>query len=308
MALLAFAMSSAEKDALGQGGDALGGNTEMNQTYRQGMLSDSLMRGEITLAVKELRWRLYKVLSESENRKSNIVGYDKDGLPIVETSIVDKYNLSKVVCDDIDDFPVEMVVRNHSITKSTLEAFKSHNYDKASGDTFNLVGETKHEGSVTLGEVSFDDMVSMFQDKNLIYVDRELRPKFELEAYAKKMIVKKLDGDTRLLEFYVSVYPDTYKRRSRLLLTEIKKAMKNPRASDLLDINKIGFITEKTLGVPDGLEFEYEVINFDKIIEFNGNYVIKFLAKVIVGGDNIFEKYKLEELELRYVNKEPKNL
>lgn len=306
LALMAFALASAEKGAFGQVADALGNDESMTQTYTQGMLSDSLMRGEITLAVKELRWRLYKVLSESKNRVSHVVGYDDDGLPIMSTSIVDKYNLNKILRDTVDTYDVELVIYNEDITKSTLEAFKSSEYDKEASDTFDLVGEIKVEGSTTIGEISFNDMMSTFKGKKTIYVEREYRPKFEIEAYSKKLIVRNIDNETKLLEFYIPAYPDTYDRKTRLLITEIQRASKNPRSSDFLNINKVGFITDKCIGVPDGLEYEYDITSFDKIIEFNGSYVIKFLATVKINGDNIFEKYKEVGLEERYKNKKAK--
>jgi len=305
-ALLAFALSSAEKDTFGQKGDVLGNEGSMSQTLNQGMLSDSLLRGEITLPVKELRWRLYKVLSESKSRVSTIIGYDEDNLPIVSTSVIDKYNLKKVLRDNIDDYDVELVVNNEAIVKSTLDMVNGNDFDKESSETFDLVGSDKIEDSNTLGEISFDDIMSMFKDKKSIYVEREYKPKFEIEYFSKKLIVRKVNKETRLLEFYISSYTDPHQRRSRLLLSEIKKAIKNPRGSDLLDISKIGFISDKTIGVPDGLEYEYSITKFDKIIEFNGHYVIKFLATVTVDGHNIFNKYKLEELEERYKNKEAK--
>ena len=306
MGLLSFAMAKVEKDSLGQNADPLGNVEGMSQTYTKGMLSDSLLRGEITYEVKELRWRLYKVLSESKNVTAAITGYDEDGLPIVTTLVNNKYDLNKVICDDRDTFNVELVVDNANITKSVLETFKSSKYDKEETKTYGLIGLDTVNGSETLGEISFNNMMNLFKDKKTIYVKRDLRPKFELEKYTKKLIVRKINKKEKLLEFYISKYPDQYNRKSRLLITEIQKIMKNPKFSDLLDINKVGFITEKTIGVSDGLEYEYEITGFDKIIEFSGNYVIKFFANIIIDGDNIFEKYKLDELETKYENKEAK--
>ena len=47
-------------------------------------------------------------------------------------------------------------------------------------------------------------------------------------------------------------------------------------------------------------------MSFDKIIEYNGNYVIKFKATPIINGEDILTKYKQDELELKYQNKTKK--
>jgi len=313
MALLAFALSKAENSALRQREDVLDNAHGHIQTYNQGTLADALLKGEITLPVKELRWRLYKVLSESRGRAAKITGYDKDGMPIVETYTVEKYKLDKVMRDDADPYPVEMVVKNDEVTLSSYQAFTHFDSNKTNLDKevekdkemFNLVGAVENSG-FTHTEISFDDMMTTLKDKKSIIIERELRPKFDLEYYTKKLLVRNISEDKKLLEFYVSEYPDEYNRKSRMFISEIKKAIKNPRMADMLDINKVMFITEKTIGVQDGLEFQYEIQKFDKIVVYNGSYVIKFIAKPIVNGENIFIKYKELGLEQRYENKEPK--
>lgn len=333
LAMLSLALSRVEKSALHQKSDALGSEGAMEQTYHQGMLADALLRGEITMPVKELRWRLYKVLKESKNKTAKIVGYDEDGLPIVETYNLEKYKLDKVKRDNFDPYPVELVVNNNEIMKSTSEAFSNEKlkvhteeeietfdetntmFDLVSNKTYetNNFGdiieiEKEKEPTRTLAQISFDDMVASMKSKKTIYIHRELKPKFEIEYYTKKLLIRTINDKEKLLEFYLSSYPDEYDRKTRLLISDIKKAIKNPRISDLLDIQKVGFITDKTIGSIDGMEYEYEINKFDKIVEFNGHYVIKFIANVTVNGENIFEKYKLDELEKRYEIKAPKNL
>ena len=314
MALLAFALSKAETSTLHQKQDVLDNVDGMSQTYNQGTMADALLRGEITLPVKELRWRLYKVLDSSKSKVAKITGYDDDGLPIVQTYSVDKYKLDKVMRDDVDNYPVEMVIKNEDLTNSTFEAFEEFDSNRVSGDTmpetkhemFDMIGQETTATTFTHVNITFDDMMSTFKDKKTIFIQREFRAKFNIEDYVKKLIVRDISEEEKLLEFYVSAYPDEYNRKSRLFINEIKKAIKNPRFSDSLDIEKVIFITDKAIGVDDGLEYEYQIEKFDKIIEFNGSYVIKFVAKPIINGDNIFEKYKLAELEERYKNKKAK--
>jgi hypothetical protein len=109
-----------------------------------------------------------------------------------------------------------------------------------------------------------------------------------------------------MLEFYVSVYPDEYNRTSRLFISAVKKAIENPQHASMLDFKSVEFVTYKSLGVSDFLEFKYEIESFDKIIEFNGSYVIKFISNVIVNGDDIMEIHRVEELDKKYADKAKK--
>ena len=59
-------------------------------------------------------------------------------------------------------------------------------------------------------------------------------------------------------------------------------------------------------GSEDFLLYSYGDLNFDKIIEFDGYYVIKFKSKVLIDGKDILLDYIEPELEKKYENKERK--
>lgn len=305
---IAFATGSVEKSALGQGeGTDLGNGAQQHRRHRQGSLADSLMQGEVTQQVQELRWRTYKVMEEAQNYKTKIVGWEEDGTPIMEVTKLDysenaASKLSKVKVDESDPYDLEMVVQNDKITLSIAEAMAGIDSSKAEinyDDNGNPI-------SATHGEVEGEENQSSMEDMIPIECTRELRAKFEIEKFTKKMNVRKISETEKLLEFYVSVYPDEYNRKSRFFISEIKKAMKNPRMCDFLDITGVSFVSYNTLGVKDLHEFEYKVLNFDKIVEFDGYYLIKFKVEVIVNGESIYDKYKdgAAELIAKYENKE----
>jgi hypothetical protein len=127
-----------------------------------------------------------------------------------------------------------------------------------------------------------------------------------IENFTKKLNVRHINNDEKLLEFYVSKYPDKEIKTTSLFINQIKKAIENPISVNFLNIDKVNFVTYKCLGVVDFLHFEYDNLLFDKIIEFNGYYIIKYKAKLVINGEPILQKYKSEELELRYKNKEAK--
>ncbi len=55
---------------------------------------------------------------------------------------------------------------------------------------------------------------------------RDILPNFYLENFTLKMNVRTISETDKMLEFYVSKYPDEYNRTSRLFISEIKKIMK----------------------------------------------------------------------------------
>ena len=184
----------------------------------------------------------------------------------VDKTVVDR----KIKGEPSDDYKVELVVNNEKISNTFFDA------------------------------VEYIDLAT----ESPIIVGRDLLPKFKIENYTDKLYIKTIDNETKLLEFHLSKYKDTYDKKTGFLLNDIKKSIKNPRSSDLLDIKQVGFVSFNTVGSKDFLEYQYDNIIFDKIIEYNGYYVIKFKCNVIINGESVTEKYANEELDGRYAKKE----
>lgn len=290
MAAIIIATANVEKSSLGQKTKEVETGGGQYQRLNQGTLADSLINAEVTEEVKNLRWRMYKILDATDGVDAKITGYEEDGTPIVETmnKTSDKTLLEKVKMDEYDDYPLEIMVSNKEITLDTADGM-----------------DLQHLEDDTI-EIEFDLYTSSIKAEKPIQILREYKPKFEIEKYAKKLNIRKIDEKSKLLEFYISKYPDEYDRKTYLLISEIKRAMKNPRGSDMLDITDVIFISHKTLGVKDFLEFRYKINSFDKIVEYDGHYVIKFIGDVTVDGDYLLEKYRLSDLDEKYENKERK--
>jgi hypothetical protein len=298
LGIISLALSNVEKNALTQTSEGL--STDTNQTMRlnQGKISDSLINGEITQEVIDLRWRTYKILKATEGITAEIVGYDDDGLPITKVRQTNnKKTLKNVLIDDIDKEPLEMVIDNTEISINTNDVLDN--------EKIKINSEVNLSGT-THGSISGYDYFTTHKSEKPIKIIREIAPNFEIETFTKQLKVRKGKGKTRILEFYVSAYVDEYNRTSRLFLSSVKKAMKNPFTNSMLEIKSVEFVTYKNLGVNDFLMFNYEIEKFDKIIEFNGFYIIKFKANIIINGLDIFEKYKVDELDDKYKNKEKK--
>ena len=74
----------------------------------------------------------------------------------------------------------------------------------------------------------------------------------------------------------------------------------------MTDLFKVGFISYDTVGVPDYMEYQYENLKFERVVEHDGNYIFKFRADILVNGEDILKDVIEHDLEERYKNKEAK--
>ena len=301
-----ISVANVEKNSFSQEKNLLSDDISKHSEKETGTLMNSLKNNIVTQEVMDLRWRTYKVLQESDGLKTEIVGYEPDGTPITKTTKKDnKKGLKKIMLDRYDSYPLEMVVNNDEIANSgsdvmdntTLKIFDEAiiNYD-----------EDGNSVSATHGEIQGESYYATNKTVKPINISSETTRKFFIENYTKKLNIRKISETERLLEFYVSVYPDLDNRTSRVFINDIKKAIIDPDKATMLEIDYVDFITYKTIGANDFLEFKYKITSFDKIIEFNGNYVIKFKADVVVDGLDIMAVHMQEELEKKYKNKTKK--
>ena len=264
ISLLSLSLYRVEKNILKQDGGDLSSSNDIIQRERQGMLSDDLLQGKITLEVVTLRARLYKILQASANYEHT----GGDRCRKINSSIS-----KKITGEPSDSHPVIMVIPNNKIPKNFLD----------SSDDI----DTKPEVPIIIG--------------------RSIIPKFKIEEYTEKMYIKDIGNGKNMLEFFISKYRDIYDKKTSFLVKNIERSMINPKTSDFLDINEVGFITYNSIGVQDFLEFKYSVLNIHKIIEYNGYFVVKFICEPTVNGLNITDKYINEVLDNKYKNKEQKS-
>jgi len=298
IARIMFSVSNVEKNALGQSGETLDTDLSKHQRLNQGKISDSLINGEITEEVENLRWRTYKILKACENSVTDIIGYDEDDMPITKTTLKDKSNLKKISVDGFDDYELEMVVFNTNLTINTAIMMGNEHITP-------IDVKSKNYTTNSHGLISSELLDATEKNEYQININRKEHTNFFIENFSKKLNIRKISETEKLLEFYVSVYPDEYNRTSRLFISAIKKVL-NGKKEVFLEFDSVEFITDKTIGSDNNLHYKYNNIVFDKIVEFDGHYVIKFKSDVEINGKDIFEHYKVESLDKKYENKEKK--
>ena len=283
-----IALSNVERNTLKQSGGSLSDDANQEQQINQNQFILDLMQGRVTQEVKNLRWRMYKILDYLQG-KDVTVTTDKDGNVKYEAKDkVYKQKLKKVKIDDTDPYDLELVIDN---TSSETMGYTDMLDDKILKQT---------EDSKSLGSINLSEYTTYVKKEGKVLIKRTTMPRFKLERYLKKVNVRDIDGDTKLLEFYVNKYPDEYDRLQKMFIHDVKKTIENPRTSTLIEIDSISFITYKDTGIADNRYFEFDMLSYDKIVEFDGSYVIKFKAKPTVWAESVIEQFREKELDAKY--------
>lgn len=248
-----------------QGGSAF----EVSDDAGGGVFKD-ILEQKVTQEVEELRYTSYKVANES--KKYRYVGNGK----------VVKKNTSQLSerhgsIDESDELPIVLIQDNAVICEDVL---------------------------TTLNEIDKVENKKAFYDYN-IKVQRDILPRFRIESYVKKVVLKAADGNY-VLDLYCSKYPSQFsERKDRSFLSEIKKIQKGEiRNSDILEFSEISFVTTNAWGVDDWFRFTFNDFELYGIIEYDGNYIIRLGCQSTVFMESLLEKVYSESAEQKYKNKE----
>lgn len=270
-------MKSTEDEILHQNGLDLEGGVGINQRITEKSVAKALLRGELTQEVIDLRHRTYVIAREAThyNYFSPTLAQKKgeNNYKYAENSILKNENDVIVTIQD-----------NKPIIETVTE-------------TLERIGEN-----------------GKFIDKKKEYninITRQSNttPRFKLEDFIKKIVVKKGDNEyTAILDLYVSKYPDDKNMKSKPFIRELERIIDNGIKSDIFDINTINFETYKAYKLDDMIYFEFGDIQLKSIIEYEGSYIIQLITNILVGGEDRAEQFYSENMAKKYENKEKKNL
>ncbi len=126
-------------------------------------------------------------------------------------------------------------------------------------------------------------------------IERNFIPKFRIEEFVNKLVVKKLDDTHVMLDMYTTQYKDKYNVRNTLFVIEVEKIYMGDTDTTTLAFDNLSFVTRKSWGVPDLVKYSYKSITFDNIIRYNGDYILKFIAEIDVNGEDILDEFYNEE-------------
>lgn len=166
-----------------QGGSAF----EVSDDAGGGVFKDVLEQ-KVTQEVQELRYTSYKVAKES--KKYRYVGNGKV-VKKTESQLSEKHGS----IDESDNLPIILIQDNSLICEDVL---------------------------TSLNEVNNTESKKVFHDYT-IKIERDIMPRFRIENYIKKLVLKQADGNY-VIDLYCSKYPSQFsEKKDRAFLSELKR-------------------------------------------------------------------------------------
>lgn len=250
-----------------QGGSAF----EVSDDAGSGVFKD-ILEQKVTQEVQELRYTSYKVAKES--KKYRYVGNGKV-VKKSESQLSEKHGS----IDETDNLPIILIQDSTLICEDVL---------------------------TSLNEVNNTNSKKVFHDYT-IKIERDCMPRFRIENYVKKLVLKQADGNY-VLDLYCSKYPSQFsEKKDRAFLSELKRIKDGMvHNSDILDFQRLSFVTTNAWGVDDWFKFSFNDFELDDISEYDGNYIIRLGCQASIFMENLLDKIYSESAEKKYENKEAK--
>lgn len=237
-----------------------------------GGVFNDILEQKVTQEVQELRYSSYVVANES--KKYKYIG-NGNAVKKTESQLSEKHGL----IDTSDNLQIVLIQDNLLVCEDVL---------------------------TILNEVNENDNKKIF-DEYILKIKRDIFPRFLIEKYIKKIVVKKSD-ENYVLDLYISKYPGQFsEKKDKAFLSEIRKIKnKEIKNSDILDFNEIKFITSNAWGFDDWYSFSFTDFEFYDVIDFDGNNIIRLGCSSNVFGENLLDKIYCKSAEEKYKEKKIK--
>ena len=269
---LFWGLKSTDKEAFTQSGVDMGGGISMDEEMHTNRISHDLLAGKETQAVKELRYRTYKV-----DRESKMYEYFS---PTLALKREEKLDSKFVKFENEENLNIITVQNNFPLTEGVLE-------------TLRQVDGQRHK---------IEYWIKLIREKGFL-------PRYRLEEYTKRIVVREYEKDVKaVLDFYVTKYPNDKDLKSKGFVREIEHVMNDGLRSDVLQIKNVSFVTCHAFNQYDMILFEFNNLQYRYVKEFDGHYVISFLSDIVKNGEDLTDKFKNQAMEEKYNKKERKDV
>lgn len=271
-----------------------GGNgVEINQQVKGGGVLQDLLDQKETQQVVEIRDKYYRILKEADKYSVTVTG-----------------NVGE---DGIDD---ENAMMFATAKKKTIADFMKHPpVFEEKGYTLRTIQDNKHiannNGIIGLNETIESNYFStgLYDYQTTLTVERgEFIPRFELDKFVTRMVVKNQDGTDRAhVDFYLPTIASQFGKIDAILIANLNRmiAEKNFR-SDIVDFKTIEWYSDKAWNSDDVCLFKYDDCHPVDMCVFDGSFVITFDCHIVNDGKYLPEKFKTKELDEKYASEAPK--
>lgn len=259
-----------------RGNDVIMGDTNSNDSLGGGVeakdeeksVYKDLLRGELTKEVLELRHETY--YAERESKHYSYIG--------------------------------------NGVARKKNKTFSySGKYENSDGLDVQLVQFNKEYSENLSNSIEDTSLDSKLNRKFSFTLYRKFIPRFRLEKYTNKFIVKRPNDNSNkvIIDFYVSTYVSQFDRRQRIFYNELNNIYEGNVRSEILEFEEMNFVSdENTFGCESMVYYKYNNFNFITIKKFDGNYVLRFSCDVIVDGDDKIVEFFDADADRKFKNKE----
>lgn len=268
----AMATKAVEDSTLTSAGNGHSISMSVNQQVTDSRVSRDLLKGELTEQVQELRYRTYRVDRESQE-------LEYFGPNLVKKRENYKRDNKNIKYENADGLDVICIQSNDKVVEDVRSALEYVDTGKSKPNEY------------------------------LIKVYRDFMPTYRIESYLTRLVVKKSKSqkETAILDFYVDAYPRPYDKSQVGFLSALKKVRDTGARDYMLDLGKVGFTTFQAYGQEDMHLYEFDKLVFmNKIIEYDGHYIIRFKAHILVNGRDLMDDFYNKEMADKYRSKAPK--
>lgn len=282
--LLFFGMKGANDVIFGN--DTSSEGTTYERHDGSGGVFQDLLEEKLTQEVEETRDKYYRVYKEA-----------------------DKYDTSTITMESDDETGELRFFHTDRLGKKTLFDFQKRTsvYEEAENSVL-LIQDNKHIDKYN----SFDKMNipnGLYDFDTTLQIKRDgITPRFEIEKFATKIVVRKGVMQNRdFVDIYLPMSASQFGKIDAMLIANLHRMMdeKNYR-SDITDFLEIEWITDGAWGCDNICLFKYDDIKLVNITTFDGSFVLIFDCNVVNFAKYIPEKYITKGLDDKYKNKAPK--
>lgn len=248
-----------------------GDGTSIEKKQEADNLYAALLRGEVTQEVREARHEMYYAERRSKdyiysggghaNKKNEVFDY---------TGNVEKSDGRRI-----------LLVQDNYQDQATLEEYGID------------VGKVEESGSTIYGTIKGENIA---KKEYTFKVKRDFIPKFRIEEFIKKVVVKEFE-EKRIFDIYVSKYPVQFDRRSRMFVNMINEIYEGNFRSEIIDFDTVSFVTKDAYGSDDLKLYSFNEFEFHDIIDYDGNYVLRFVCKPVDDGVDLIAEFYDEATE-----------
>jgi hypothetical protein len=259
-----------------------------------GVFKDFIEEKE-TDEVQEMRDKYYRVLREADKYLVTVTGFEK---PKGDEDEKDLPEDAMLLASAVKKDPINLNTKEDILQ---TKGYKVLVIQDAKDFELGLDSQFEHLGELMRG-------IEVGSIETIIFkIDRDFTPKFLIEKYIRKAVIKRNEKDnTYLLDLYFSIYARQFWKIDSLFIAELKRVYdEQNKRNEMFDFKTLSFTTRKAAGEQELQDIKCTNKGLSKVEIFDGNYVVEL--NIDYESTDATDKYKTDELSEKYLREAPKS-